>query len=103
MAILSGLGQPGLSGPSQPGSTTTTLGAGEICGIFGTTYPYSSTRLARLYPNHAAFVKMWDAATARLVKEGYLLHEDAVTLDRVAAESLVGRAGAVSTSTTTKA
>ena len=99
VATLSGLGQPGLLGAtSQPAPTTNTLSAGQICAIFGTTYPFSAAKLAALYPNHAAFVKKWDAATAALVKQGYLLPVDAQTLDRVAAQSDVG--GTASTATT---
>ena len=98
VATLSGLGQPGLEDTtSQPGPTTNTLGAGQICGIFGTTYPFSAAKLTSLYPSHAAFVKKWDDATAALVKQGYLLSVDAQTLERVAAQSDVG--GTTSTTT----
>lgn len=100
VATLSGLGQAAIKGPREPSSTATTLGAAEICSIFGTTKPLSTTTLAALYPTHAAFVKKWDAAAAALVKQGYLLAPDARTLDRVASQSDVG-GGATSTSTST--
>jgi hypothetical protein len=103
VATLSGLGQPGLQSSTQPSSNTTILSAGEICAIFGTTYPFSAAKLAALYPTHAAFMKKWDAATAALVRAGYLLPADARTLDTVAAQSSVGKSATVPTTTTTSA
>jgi hypothetical protein len=82
---LSGLGQPG-----STASSSSAVGAGVLCAIFGTTVPFTSAQLAQLYPNHEAFVKKWDAATAAEVREGYLLEPDAHTLDKVAAASTVG-------------
>ncbi len=99
VAVLSGLGQPGLPGTGKQAKTSKkTVSAGQICGIFGTTYPFSSAKLAALYPTHESFVKKWDTATAALVKQGYLLPVDATTLNKVAAQSSVGTA---STATTT--
>ncbi|MGH9017058.1 MAG: alpha/beta hydrolase domain-containing protein [Acidimicrobiales bacterium] len=90
VATLSGLGQPGIQAPSQPSATATSLSAGAICSIFGTTTAFSTARLTALYPTHADFLKKWDAATAALVRQGYLLGPDARTLNRVAAQSTVG-------------
>jgi hypothetical protein len=93
---LSGIGQPGSApAPSQPvGQATTSsssaVGAGVLCAIFGTTVPFSASQVATLYPTHADFVKKWDAATAAEVREGYLLAPDASALDKVAAASTVG-------------
>jgi hypothetical protein len=66
------------------------VGAGVLCGIFGTTVTLSASQLAALYPSHESFVKKWVAATAAEVREGYLLPVDARTLDKVAAASNVG-------------
>lgn len=96
VAKLSGLGQPGATpAPSQPVAQQTTssssaVGAGVLCAIFGTTVPFSASQLSALYPTHKDFVKKWDAATAAEVREGYLLEPDARTLDKVAASSSVG-------------
>jgi hypothetical protein len=96
VAKLSGIGQPGSTpAPGQPvGKATTSsssaVGAGVLCAIFGTTVPFSASELAKLYPTHADFVKKWDAATAAEVREGYLLTPDASALDKVAAASTVG-------------
>lgn len=94
---LSGIGQPGSGtpAPTQPvgqktTSSSTAVGAGVLCAIFGTTVPFTASQLATLYPTHQDFVEKWDAATAAEVREGYLLTPDARTLDKVAAASNVG-------------
>ena len=74
VATLSGLGQTG----------------SNFCGLFGTTKPFDATKLAALYPTHAAFVKAWNAATDQAVKAGFLLAADAKDLEAAAAQSTVG-------------
>ena len=74
---------------SQP-SNASTIFSGTLCGILGTTAPFSEAQLSALYPTHADFVAKWDAATATEVKAGYLLAADARTLDQLAAQSTVG-------------
>jgi hypothetical protein len=67
------------------------LGAGSpFCVLFGRTVPFSQSKLASLYPTHAAFVRKWDDAVAAEVAAGYLLPADARVLKRVAAESTIG-------------
>jgi hypothetical protein len=91
VATLSGVGQPGAPPVhTSAGANTQAVSGQALCGIFGTTVPFSAAKLARLYPTHAVFVKRWDAATAADVRQGYLLAADAQTLDRVAAQSSVG-------------
>ncbi len=63
---------------------------GGFCQLFGTTVPFSSAKLAQLYPTHQAFVKKWDQAVASDVSQGYLLPADATELDRVARQSTIG-------------
>jgi len=92
VAVLSGVGQPGSFAISNPGSATESgaVSGGVLCGIFGTTIPFSESKLAALYPTHESFVEKWDAATAAEVRQGYLLEADARVLDEVAAASKVG-------------
>ena len=88
---LSGVGQPGPPPVhTHAGATTKAVSGQALCGIFGTTVPFSAAKMAALYPTHADFVQKWDAATAAEVKEGYLLPADAQGLDQVAAQSSVG-------------
>ncbi len=87
MAKLSGLGQPGSPPSGAQPSNSSTISSAELCGILGTTVPFSAAKLSSLYPTHAAFVHQWDAATTAEVKRGYLRPADARTLDQVAAKS----------------
>ena len=72
------------------GTGDTSSAGGGFCGIFGTTIPFSSAKLAQLYPTHQAFVSKWEQAVAADVSKGYLLPADATVLDRVAEQSTVG-------------
>lgn len=91
VATLSGIGQPGATGvPTNAGADTSTVSGQVLCGIFGTTVPFSAAKVGALYPTHTAFVKKWDDATAAEVRQGYLLAADAKALDEVAAQSSVG-------------
>lgn len=65
-------------------------GGGGFCILFGRTVPFSSAKLAKLYPTHGAFVHQWDRAVTAGVVAGYLLPADATSLDRVAADSTIG-------------
>ena len=91
VAKLSGVGQPGAAPVhTRAGANTKAVSGQALCGIFGTTVPFSAAKLATLYPTHAGFVKKWDAATAAEENQGYLLPADAQILDQAAAQSSVG-------------
>ena len=91
VAKLSGVGQPGPAPVhTRAGANTKAVSGQALCGIFGTTVPFTAAKLTALYPTHTAFVNKWDAATAAEVKQGYLLPADAQTLDQEAAQSSVG-------------
>lgn len=68
IARLSGLGQQGES----------------FCGLFGTTTPLDATVLRSAYPDPAAFVRQWNAATDAALEAGVLLPDDAERLRSVA-------------------
>jgi hypothetical protein len=63
--------------------------APDLCGLSGAYIPFATTRAERLatgdsrmsleerYKNHAGFVKAVEKAAKHLVKEGFLLEEDA--------------------------
>jgi hypothetical protein len=74
VATLSGLGQSGAS----------------FCFLFGTTVPFSVTKLAALYPTHAAFIGRWAADTGVQVVKGFLRPADARLLIAAAINSSVG-------------
>ena len=77
IAVVSGVGE--------------SLGAGSgFCVLFGRTVPFSQSKIAALYPTHAAFVHKWNRAVNIDVASGYLLPADARVLKRVAAASTIG-------------
>jgi Alpha/beta hydrolase domain len=49
----------------------------RFCILFGTTTGFSPATLAELYPTHAGYVRAFTAATAALVRQGFLLPADA--------------------------
>jgi hypothetical protein len=63
---------------------------GGFCFLFGKTTPFSTMKLAQLYPTHAVFVRQWDRAVAKDVAAGYLLAADATMLRQVARDSAIG-------------
>ena len=75
IAALAGVGQTGSS----------------FCGLFGTTTPFDTAKLASLYANHAAFVKAWNAATDKAVMAGFVLAADAAHIKAAAAQSSIGK------------
>jgi hypothetical protein len=74
VATLSGLGQSGTS----------------FCFLFGTTTPFTASKLAALYPTHAKFVTQWTAATLAGVFTGFIRPADARELIAAAINSSVG-------------
>jgi Alpha/beta hydrolase domain len=84
-AMGNGLG--GIRLPQIAVPTATLTGTGNtpadanpnsrFCVLFGTTTPFTPATLAALYPTHAAYVRAFTAATATLVRQGFLLPADA--------------------------
>ncbi len=89
---LGGIRTPQVAAPIAivNGTGDTSSAGGGFCGIFGTTIPFSTAKLAQLYPTHQAFVQKWDQAVAVDVSKGYLLPADATVLNRVASQSNIG-------------
>ncbi len=89
---LGGIRTPQVAAPIAivNGTGDTSNAGGGFCRIFGLTTPFSSAKLASLYPTHQAFVTKWNQAVAADVSKGYLLPADAAVLDRVASQSTIG-------------
>lgn len=66
-------------------------GIRNFCFLFGRTVPFDRETLAALYPDHDAFVRRFNGAVDRLVREGYLLEAEAESARRAALESPIGR------------
>jgi Alpha/beta hydrolase domain len=63
---------------------------GKFCGLFGTTAPFSASKLASLCNNHSQFVTRWDQAAQQAVEDGILRQSDAVELEYAALASHIG-------------
>jgi hypothetical protein len=78
VATLSGLGNSG-SGA-----------LGVFCSLFGATTPFSTAKLAALYPTHAQFIRKWTAAIILDVAGGFITPADARPLIAAAKASSIG-------------
>lgn len=75
----------------------------DLCGLSGSFFPFATTKTERLakgdprlsleerYKDHAGFVKAVEQAARRLVKERFLLEEDAQTMIKIAQTSNILR------------
>jgi hypothetical protein len=89
--VLGGVRSPQLDAPvATLSGVGNSGGLAGFCSLFGSTLPFSASKLADLYPTHSAFVAQWDRATLRDVLGGYLLLPDAIELDNAAAASSIG-------------
>jgi hypothetical protein len=90
-----GMVKGGVRTPALQAPVATLTGVGQsgssFCALFGTTTPYTSAQLAKLYPSHAAFTKAWNSAVDAAVKAGVVLEGDAQHVKDAAAQSNVGK------------
>lgn len=88
--VLGGIRTPYVDVP-----IATLSGVGQIgslfCILFGTTVPFDAATLAELCPNHGHYVRAVVRATARAVRQGYILRRDARLIKVAAARSDVGK------------
>ena len=84
-----GIRTPQVDAPVAALTGTGGSGAG-FCFLFGTTTPWSPSQLAARYVDHAAFVRTWNAATERAVRDGFIEPADAPPIKAAAAQSDVG-------------
>jgi hypothetical protein len=91
--VLGGVRTPQVDAPIATLTGTGNSGSGSLgvfCALFGTTVPFSSSKLASLYPNHRQFVTLWRQSVRSDVKGGFLLRRDAAELNRSAEVSQIG-------------
>jgi len=60
-----------------------------ICLLLGSTKPFTSARLAQLYPSRAAYLKQYQAAVDATIRAGFALPEDRAALVAFAQPSVV--------------
>jgi hypothetical protein len=91
--VLGGIRTPQVDAPVATLTGTGNTGSGSLgvfCAIFGTTVPFSPSKLASLYPTHKQFVSLWQQSVERDLKGGFLLPRDAAELNHSAELSQIG-------------
>lgn len=86
----------GVRSPHVDAPVATIRGTGQppsnlFCSLFGTDTPFTSEKLATLYPSHGAFVSAWNQSVDDGVAGGFLVAEDAPVLKFSAEASDVGK------------
>lgn len=59
--------------------------------LYGSHEPFDPVTLRRLYPNHGAYVSKINHATNAILKQGFILQDDAQLIRDGAAKSLIGK------------
>jgi hypothetical protein len=88
---LGGIRLPELEVPTATLSGAGSPGSPGFCILFGSTTPFDDALLARLYPDHDAYVAAYGAAVDRLLADGFILEPDAEEAKAAARASNVGR------------
>lgn len=88
--VLGGLRTPAVTAPTETLTGGGNAGSNLLCILLGTATPLSSAQLAKLYPLHSDYVAAVEKAAAADVAAGYLLPQDALTIDENAATSKIG-------------
>jgi hypothetical protein len=61
-----------------------------LCLLLGSTTPFTTARIAALYPSRAAYLKQYDADAAKVIRSGFVLRADKAALLAYADPSAVG-------------
>jgi hypothetical protein len=92
--VLGGVRTPQVDAPIATLTGTGNTGSGALgvfCAIFGTTVPFSPSKLASLYTSHSKFVSLWRQSVRSDLAGGFLLLRDADELNDSAEASQIGR------------
>ena len=87
---VGGLRTPAVQVPIATLTGLGNTGTNPLCFLLGTTTPFTTAQLAKLYPNHAVYVLAVERAAAADVRSGFLLPADALQIDATAAASTIG-------------
>jgi len=87
---VGGIRLPELEAPTSTLSGSPSPGSPGYCIFFGSTTPFDAATLARLYPDHNAYVTAYDAAVDRLLAAGFILPPDADAAKSAARATNVG-------------
>jgi hypothetical protein len=81
--VIGGIRTPAVDTPVATLSGLAPTGAPGFCILFGQTTPFTAQKLTSLYPSHRDFVGDWDRSVVRDLRAGYLLPQDAASLQDV--------------------
>ena len=87
--VLGGIRTPAVAAPVATLSGRSTGGT-SFCFLFGSTVPFTPSKLKSLYPNHRTFVSAWVQAANRERAAGFLVNADAKELGSAAVKSNIG-------------
>jgi hypothetical protein len=73
---LGGIRLPAIAVPTAAYSGIPPAGKGGTCIFFGSTQPFSKAMRTHLYPTYTNYLEQYTAATARSIRDRYVLPED---------------------------
>jgi hypothetical protein len=77
---LGGVRTPDVDSPVAALSGDAPSGASLLCSLFGQTTPFDAATLARLYPDHAAYLRAYSGALDKAIAGGFVLSDDRAAL-----------------------
>jgi hypothetical protein len=88
-----GIRTPFVDVPVSTLSGESASGGPPFCSGFGSTTPFDAATIARLYPDHAAYVDAFTASTEATVDAGFILRPEADEMIAWAEQSAIGIGG----------
>jgi hypothetical protein len=84
--VVGGVRTPAVDVPVSTLSGAPPQGSSELCGLFGSTNPFSTQTLVALYGSKAAYVASYTADLNQAIAAGYILPADRASLLAQAAQ-----------------
>ena len=84
--VVGGVRTPAVDVPVSTLSGAPPAGSSELCGLFGSTVPFSPQTLVALYGSQAGYVAAYTADLDRAIAAGYVLPADRAALLAQAAQ-----------------
>jgi hypothetical protein len=78
--VVGGVRTPAVDVPVSTLSGAPPQGSGELCGLFGSTVPFTSQTLVALYGTKAGYVAAYTSDLNRAIAAGYILAADRASL-----------------------
>ncbi len=78
--VIGGVRTPAVDVPVSTLSGAPPKGAGEICSLFGSTMPFSSSELVSLYGTKSHYLSLYKASLNKAIAKGFILGADRAAL-----------------------